>query len=99
MLDEPGEDDAGEEGLAGAGGAEDAGAALDELLEVDAHGVILLAGAADDEIGTAGFTEDLGHITRGGQAGEGMVRRHGLDGQRTRTVLVLVGFGPLHVIW
>ena len=46
MLDEPGEDDAGEEGLAGTGGAEDAGAALDEFLQVNADGMILFAGAA-----------------------------------------------------
>ena len=62
MLDEPGKDDAGEEGLAGTRGAEDAGAALDEFLQVNADRVVLFAGAPDDEISAAGLTEDLGHI-------------------------------------
>ena len=61
-------------------------------------GMILFAGATDDEISAAGFTEDLSHITCGSQAGERMVRRYGLNGQRSRTVLLLVSFSPLDVI-
>ncbi len=79
--------DAGQEGLSGTCRTEHARGALDELLQVDADGVILLAGVADDEVAAlALFAEDLGDVTFVRQVDLGMVRRHVLDGQDARRV-------------
>ncbi len=78
-FDQPGQDHPGQEGLAGAGCAEDAGRALDEFVQVEAHRVPLLEGVADaEEAFFAIQAEDLGDITRRCQTHRGMVRRDGL---------------------
>ena len=77
-MDQPGQDDAGEEGFAGAGGAEDARGALHEFLQVEADRVALLAGVADDEIAlVVRVAEDLGDIAgaRPGAPGRGAAGR------------------------
>ncbi len=90
----PGQDDAGEEGLAGAGGAKDAGRALDEFVQVDADRMSLFAGVTDGEIGLLRrVAEDLGDVTAGSQLDRGMVRRHGLDRQGMRRVVGMLS-GP-----
>ncbi len=62
-MDQPGQDDAGQEGFAGAGGAKDARRALDEFVQVQADRMALLAGVADDEVAAfLALAEDLGDI-------------------------------------
>ncbi len=80
VVHQPGQDEARQEGLARAGGAEDARRALDELIQVDADRVSLLAGGADDEVALLpGVPEDAGDVLGAGQAHGGVVRGHGLD--------------------
>ncbi|MPM67141.1 hypothetical protein SDC9_114058 [bioreactor metagenome] len=50
VFDEPRQQNAGEEGFASAGGAKNAGAALNKLIEVNTNRVILFAGLANDEV-------------------------------------------------
>ena len=80
MLDQTGQDDAGEKGFAGAGGAKDAGGALDKLLQVQADRQALLAGVADDEIAFfLGVAKNCCHVACLGPPHLGMVGWHGLD--------------------
>ena len=96
-VDKPGQQDARQERFAGTGGAEDTGTALYEFIQIDAHRMILLAGAADLEIGrVVGRAEDFGHVAGRGQKGAGVVCRDGFDGQRPRIFRVFVA--PVGVI-
>ena len=67
-MHQPGQHEARQEGFAGAGGAEHARRALDEFVQVDADGMSLLAGVADDEIALLiRVAEDLGDVALVGQ--------------------------------
>ncbi len=80
MLDQPGKDDAGEERFAGAGGAEDAGGALDELFKVQANRQALLASVADDEVALFRWVAEDGRYIAGlGAPHQGMMRRDGFN--------------------
>ena len=71
MLDYSGKQDARQERFARASRAENARRALDEFFQVDADGVPLLAGVADDEIAFENFVNIacLGKAHRRGMTG------------------------------
>src|SRR3972149_9813323 len=81
-MDQAGQHQAGEEGLASASGAEYSGGTLDKLIQVEADGMALLASIADGKVAAFfGFAEDFGDIAGGGQPDWGMVSGDGLNRQ------------------
>ena len=85
LADNAGENDAGEEGFAGAGFAKDAVAALDEAIEVDADGYIHIDGATDGEIAAVGVVfpaEDSAEVALAGVVDLAEVAGDGFDGQQ-----------------
>jgi len=89
MVDQAGQQDARQKGLTCAGGAEDTRGSLDEALEIDADWMVLLTGAANDEVTFLfRFSEDLGDVALARQARIRVVRGQGLDRHRTRFFLL-----------
>ena len=96
MVDQAGQDDAGEEGFAGACGAENPGRALHEFFKVDTDRVALLARAAHHEITLLGrVAKDFGHVAGFRQAHGGVVRGHSFH--RQWTGVIWMGAPPLRV--